>query len=122
MNNLPTDVQDPSSHPRHFAPFAFLLRAPWVVVDRRGEGRKSTLLSGEEIPCFKYKINYLQREVIAGEEGEVAEFPIGTDKQVERWANPLRDVVLDRGVEFEQIRELRTGISKVVDCMPAPVF
>jgi len=92
------------------------------MVLNRGRNRcQPTLFTGDDIACLDNQVDEVRREVIVGEDGELSEGPIGTDKEVECWTNPLRDIVLDSGVKLEQMGKFDVVLFEVVDSTVSPV-
>ena len=102
MDNLATDVQDPRGNPGGFAPF-LLGTTPTLgmVIDRWRNCGESALFTANDIPGFDNQINEIWAQVITGESVHVSHLPVGADEDIESGANPLRNAVLDRHMEFE---------------------
>ena len=123
VNDLATDVQKPCGHPCGLTPLPLgrTTSTLGVVLDWGWDRCQPTLFTGDDVARLDYQVDEVWTEVVVRENGELPKVPIIADEEVERWANPLRDFVLDGGMKFQQVGKLDVVLFKVVDCVLSPV-
>lgn len=121
MDNLSTNIQDPSSRPRKFT--LLLLRKPAVrmVLNRGRDCGKPTLFTSDYVSGLNDEINNVRAEVIRGEGSHVTKHPVIADEDVEGWVNPFWNIVFDCSVKLEQIWQVGASLFEVVDRADPPI-
>jgi len=62
-----------------------------------------------------------REKIVGSESGDATKDPIVADEEVEGWAHPLRHIVLDCGMKFEQVRKLGTSPLRLYIARSPPI-